>query len=271
METGFHEPLRHPDPAFPVIFHPNALEGAGRVEAHWHEGIEVLCCFQGAAAVRSGGEQLLMQAGELAVVNSGDLHSIEPQEPPCRYYCLIVEPALFAETDFPFRTGILRRHISDPETAGLFSQINREMEQRESCYKEAVKGCIFLLFSRLYRRYRLSAAAEDPLTGQHQAAVKKAIVYLRAHFQEKLLLEDVCGAVGFSKFYFCRQFRQVTGRSIGEYLQYLRCANARRLLESGEYNIGESARLSGFSEMSYFTRVFKKQTGLLPSQVRKRK
>ena len=61
METGFHEPLRHPDPAFPVIFHPNALEGAGRVEAHWHEGIEVLCCFQGAAAVRSGGEQLLIQ------------------------------------------------------------------------------------------------------------------------------------------------------------------------------------------------------------------
>lgn len=271
METGFHEPLRHPDPAFPVIFHPNALEGTGRVEAHWHEGIEVLCCFQGAAAVRSGGEQLLMQAGELAVVNSGDLHSIEPQKPPCRYYCLIVEPALFAETDFPFRTGILRRHISDPETAGLFSQISLEMEQRESCYKEAVKGCIFLLFSRLYRRYRLSAVAEDPLTGQHQAAVKKAIVYLRAHFQEKLLLEDVCGAVGFSKFYFCRQFRQVTGRSIGEYLQYLRCANARRLLESGEYNIGESARLSGFSEMSYFTRVFKKQTGLLPSQVRKRK
>ena len=54
-----------------------------------------------------------------------------------------------------------------------------------------------------------------------------------------------------------------------EYVNYLRCAYALQLLKDGEYNISEAAVQSGFSDISYFTRVFKQQMGRLPSDVKK--
>ena len=54
-----------------------------------------------------------------------------------------------------------------------------------------------------------------------------------------------------------------------EYVNYLRCAYAQQLLKDGEYNISETAVKSGFSDISYFTKVFKQQMGRLPSDVKK--
>ena len=50
-----------------------------------------------------------------------------------------------------------------------------------------------------------------------------------------------------------------------DYLNFLRCSNARRLMASGKYNVSESAAMSGFKSLSYFSRVYRRQMGVLPS------
>ena len=265
---AFYEALTHKDPSFPVIFHLDFLSGAqgGAEAAHWHEGIELLYCIEGAAIVMADREPCRMTPGTLAMISSGSVHYISPDAPEgCRYYCLIVEPALLAESSFSFQTVRLERRTDDPLALVHFRRLVEEMAAKDKYYKEAVRGEIYLLFTSLYRYHSLPGSLSQG--SRQDDAVKSAILYLRAHFREKLTVDAVCRHVGFSKYYFCRMFKESTGRSVLEYIHYLRCAAARNLLETGKYNISESARLSGFPDVSYFTKVFKKQMGILPSQV----
>ena len=122
----------------------------------------------------------------------------------------------------------------------------------------------------LYRHY---VASEELLAKSSEnyrklMMVKEATAYIRGHFADTLAIEEICERVGFSKFYFCRAFKEVTGRTAVDYINYLRCSNARKLLASG-YNVSESAEQSGFGNLSYFSKVYKKYMGQLPSREKK--
>jgi len=264
MVRTSYEPLPFAEAAFPVIFHLDNLQHP--VEAHWHEGIELLFCLEGSAEVIADTEKLTLRPGELTIINSGALHYI-PHRPGdhCLYYCLIVDPALLAFSPLPLGQNRLRSPVDDPAVREIYLQIVGELEQRAPYYKEAVKGSLALLFSLLFRRW-----AEDraPAAGHSPEMVKKAILFLQNNFTEDISVDDVCGHVGFSKYYFCRCFRRVTGRSIMEYVQDLRCSHAQKLLEEGACTVSECAALCGFADVSYFTKVFKRQTGQLPSHVK---
>ena len=69
-----------------------------------------------------------------------------------------------------------------------------------------------------------------------------------------------------SKYYFCRAFKQATGQTVTQYINWVRCSHARRLLASGECNVGEAAERCGFHNLSYFTRVYRRQYGRVPSK-----
>ncbi len=268
MPFSSYETLPHADPSFPIIFHLDQLTRlGGGVAAHWHESIELLYCISGTARITADMETQSMCAGEISVINSGTLHyiTIEPGC-DCQYYCLIVDRSLLSEV--PLENRVFQKQISDPAVQTYYRQIIEEMEKKSPCYKEAVKNWTQLLFIEMYRRYSSQNHLES---STHQPEmVKKAILYLRENFRDSVTIDEVCSHAGFSKYYFCRVFKKVTGRSVMEYVNYLRCAHARRLLESGGCNISECAFQSGFSDISYFTKVFKKQTGFLPSQIKKR-
>ena len=78
-------------------------------------------------------------------------------------------------------------------------------------------------------------------------------------------MDSVCRETGFSKSYICHTFKEVTGQTVLDYVNFLRCNHARSLLASGKYNVGESALQSGFSNLSYFSRTYRRIMGELPS------
>jgi AraC-like DNA-binding protein len=57
-----------------------------------------------------------------------------------------------------------------------------------------------------------------------------------------------------------------TGKTLVEYINIVRCEHARELLSSGSFNVGESAEQCGFQDISYFSRIYKKYIGILPSE-----
>ena len=101
--------------------------------------------------------------------------------------------------------------------------------------------------------------------GQDFEYAKKAIDYISKNATKSLTVEEVSGAAGLSKYYFIRVFKKVTGQTLTEYINKVRCDCAKTLLVSGEYSITEAALSSGFNNVSYFAKIFKKNTGRLPS------
>ena len=70
-----------------------------------------------------------------------------------------------------------------------------------------------------------------------------------------------------SRFHFSRLFRDEVGQAPYQYLLKVRLARAAELLRSGHSSVTEAAISSGFSDFSRFSRMFKKHTGKLPTDV----
>ena len=74
---------------------------------------------------------------------------------------------------------------------------------------------------------------------------------------------DLCG---MSEAGFRRLFREYMGVSPVDYRNDIRLINARNKLQSGEYNVSEAAYESGFSNLSFFIRLYKKKFGYTPKK-----
>ena len=96
--------------------------------------------------------------------------------------------------------------------------------------------------------------------------VKRAVEYLQENFTQPISTGDVCAYLGFDKSYICNTFKEITGTTVLEYLNMMRCERARELILSGELSIAQSAAASGFRHWSYFTKTYKKYIGRLPSE-----
>jgi len=69
--------------------------------------------------------------------------------------------------------------------------------------------------------------------------------------------------------WFIQNFRQYANTTPAQYIQSLRVTNAKMLLETTDYNITEISNLVGYENPLYFSRFFRKQCGMSPSQFRK--
>lgn len=106
------------------------------------------------------------------------------------------------------------------------------------------------------------------IPSKNHELIKKAILYISKNFSSQLTLEEVAGHVHLNPAYFSSIFKQSTGSSFKEYLNMIRIEDSKRLLTNTDYSIIDIAVAVGFEDHSYFSRVFKKYTGLTPRQYR---
>lgn len=98
--------------------------------------------------------------------------------------------------------------------------------------------------------------------------IKKAIRYISQNFSRSLTLDEVADHVHLNSAYFSTLFKQSTGSSFKEYLNMVRIEESKRLLANTDYSIIDISLATGFEDQSYFSKVFKKYTGLTPKQYR---
>lgn len=96
----------------------------------------------------------------------------------------------------------------------------------------------------------------------------RALEYVRAHFREVLTLAQVAEAAEVHPVHLARGFRLRQGMTIGDYIRRLRIEWACRELVATDRPIVEVAVHSGFCDHSHMTRVFRRQTGLTPTEFR---
>lgn len=98
--------------------------------------------------------------------------------------------------------------------------------------------------------------------------IHKALQYMRTHYAEKITLEDVAHSIYVSPAHFSRIFRQATGTTFVVFLNRIRIDNSKNLLQSSTRHVADIALSTGFEDQSYFTKVFKRMTGMSPMQYR---
>ena len=102
-----------------------------------------------------------------------------------------------------------------------------------------------------------------------QEEMEKAMRYFQEHYNEEIVIEDYAKTRGMSVSWFLRNFKHATNSSPMQYILNLRITNAVSLLENTDYNVTEIGAIVGYDNPLYFSRIFKKQKGVSPSDYRK--
>lgn len=100
--------------------------------------------------------------------------------------------------------------------------------------------------------------------------IKDSLEFIDEHFKERLTLEMVASKVFMNPKYFSQVFKKETGIAFTEYIIQLRIEYACRLLETTNYPVYRVSTECGFSDPSYFNRVFCAQMNMTPQKYRKK-
>lgn len=140
--------------------------------------------------------------------------------------------------------------------------IRAELELNQRGDETAFIGCFLQLITYL-RDYSLGHINNS------SNRLTRVIDFINRNYSSIVTLDDICREVYISKHYLCRMFKDTVGMTIMEYLLKTRIAAAKNYLTSEEMSIGEISDKCGFSSVSYFSQVFKKNTGVSPHEYRK--
>lgn len=261
-----YEPHVYADRELPFIFHKNIyLHGCS---CNLHRNPELLLISSGSGQIRNGDDLLDVSAGDIVAVSPYSLHHVVSAS-KLEMYCLIVDVDFCASNRLNLERFTFPSLIRDEVLRKRYLRVISEYEAAEPFAVAGIRCAVLDLMLDLFRRFGQSG---NPLSESKSSFefVRKAMEYIKEHLGEKLTVSDIAANAGFSKFYFLRRFREFTGMTVVEYVNALRCESAKELLNSGQYSIKQAALACGFENFSYFSNVFKKYTGVLPSEYVKR-
>lgn len=126
-------------------------------------------------------------------------------------------------------------------------------------FREKGSACISQLF----------VGEEDAVPEGISAAVKKALEFIREHYEAPISLQDAADAAEVNPAYLSYLFKQEMKIGFSNYVQELRIDCAKKLLSETNCKVKDVALRSGFGDYHYFSKTFKKFTGLSPAEYRK--
>ena len=110
--------------------------------------------------------------------------------------------------------------------------------------------------------------SEPQILEDHTDCIEEVMRYIRAHISEPLDREQLADVAGFSVPHFHRIFTAHVGESAISYVRRVRLERAARKLRMGAVDITEVALTAGYDSHAAFSKAFKQQFGLSPSEFR---
>ena len=150
--------------------------------------------------------------------------------------------------------------------AYLFKEMIHELQTCRVGFQELLTMYLRQIFL-LIQRSRLE---QKPTVSTYmQEEMENARRYFNEHYNENINIEEFAASRSMSVSWFLRNFKQVVGMSPMHYILTNRINNAVSLLETTDYNVTEISTIVGYENPMYFSRLFKKQKGVSPTDYRK--
>jgi len=250
---------------------------------HDHDFYELVYVKEGFCLHDAYGEVTLLMEGDLFILKPGVAHRYIGNRVTRIYNCIFSEQALFGgrgqlaglpgmerlfSEDKGERVPLL--HLSLGERKRCQRQLElmvEECAEKQSGWHLRLSGlllCVLVDYARSFS----SHVGEGSGSAAYSGYVTQALSYIDAHFAEpELTVREIAQAVGVSADYLSRQFRQALGIPAQEYLKRYRFARAMALLQA-DMPVSQAAKEVGFHSLCHFSREFKKEMGVTPSQYR---
>ncbi|MEJ7589732.1 MAG: AraC family transcriptional regulator [Ferruginibacter sp.] len=255
---------------------------------HFHPEIELIYIVKGKCSGVIGDGFQQFEEDDLVLLGSNFPHVLQEDrefakaEPDCKPFGMIIQfTPDFLGSDFFFKPEL--REVND-----LLVRANRGLHFNKAFVRELVPELLQMHKLPETRKLLsllniLTALAENKayefitpkgynFNPSHDEERMRSInQYVYEHFAGKINIRDVATVANMTETSFCRYFKSRTLKSFTRFLNEVRISYSCKLLGKTNYSVTEVCFESGFNELSYFTRCFKKITGFSPLHYRRLK
>lgn len=261
----------------------------GNVKMHSHDCFELAYIMEGSTTQTLDGKTETVHEGAYYIIDHGSLHGYTNSENirivNCLFLAEFVDAALTNCSSFDelMRVCLIRYYKQylgltpvnrifydeDGTILKLLKEMQKEYENRKIGYQEVFRGKLLEILIITMRKV-VEQYGDVPIEKiTDSAIIREAVHYFEANYQEKALLSNFCEKHHYNLQYISRRFKKETGLTALEYLQKIRIDKACNLLAGSKLTIREIAHRTGYDDIKFFNRVFRKMVGMTPGEYRK--
>ena len=220
------------------------------VEEHSHNYYEFVYYINAEGGFILNGEQRRIKRGRFTLITPGTVHSEQHTKDGIVFFCVF-------ECDILLENGI---YDDDPD--GTILRLCESVASEFFSPREYSTELLELEMRELIlRTLRWGASAPE----KHRD-ISYAAEYIERGFRENISLSALARDIGYGYDYFHHIFKKKYGRSPKQYILDCRIKCAKQLLRAGRYSCTEVAYLSGFSDSAQFSKLFRRECGIPPSE-----
>ena len=252
-----------------------------QIPVHWHDDLDIIYVHSGFLTVNISGENYIGKPGDAFVVSPGNLHFMGSQTGtvdyftflfPLKYIAFRTDDMLDDKLIEPLNCGhlMISPEIKDTvkeqceQLAGVYAA---EIDESESKITVQIKKKIILL-QFIHELWKKGFIVENDTTGRNTVE-KEMVSYIQQNYTGKILLREFGEQFHLSEKYISRYFKEHFHITLSQYVTYLRLEHAKQMLQETDISVTEVAMQSGYQNISYFIRSFKKTYGVSPLKYRK--
>ena len=251
------------------------------VNAHSHDFFELVYIQNGFCLHESSKASTLLVEGDLFLMPPGVEHRYLGTGQISIFNCLFLKSAI-AQFDTELSSLPALNSLFDPSSNAQFPKVHLDLDERKQIsrlLKQMVKDrkemligwqmsvkcqlvCLLVGVSRAFQKHVTAPGEQNPYPNY----VSSALRIINDRFSDpELSVSMIALETGVTPDYLSRQFKILTGVGVQEYLRRYRFAKATELLISGS-SVSDVAFSVGFSSLCHFSREFKKELGVTPSE-----
>lgn len=245
---------------------------------HFHAELEILYVTRGSLQYHVDNKLFPAKAGDVVFVNTQVPHFGEILEDNTTFIMiqflaptLIIDPSITYLAKYLFKTDypchVFKMPYKDATLlSNLIEEINENHNLADRAHEYLIIAKKYEILHFLYKNEYL-ADESNLLKPINLDAILPIVEFINDNYQRQINLYDISKHLCLHRNYLCRLFKQATGKTVMDYLNFVRMCNAEILLKSNK-SIAEIAELTGFSSPEYFNKVFKNHFFYTPSEYR---
>ena len=247
-----------------------------------HDFWEMVYVDKGQVRVRCDDNEITLGQGEIIFHRPNEFHAIRALDSAPNFFVIsftCTSPAMhFFEgyhthldnTLKPFISSIIHEsdntYVIPKNDPALHPLVIREGAPigGEQLIKTYLEQLLIFLIRKMTRKGQADVfPAKEEMENHLVIAIKD---FVNKRVEERFRVSDVCAALGYSKSYLCKLFHDQTGHTVANYALRTKIKKAKQLIRDNDMNFTEISDLLAFDNPQYFSRVFKRITGMTPSE-----
>jgi AraC-like DNA-binding protein len=262
---------------FPVRCFVAAIEHSCH---HWHTDVEIIFLLKGELSLTVDNNDYRLVAGDVVLLNSKSIHSIECLNGDNFVLVLQFLPDIYeveySKRSFRFHLNTAASENHQPKDLSflqsILAQIGVEVYRKMDGSQFYIKSLLYQLIGYLFRytRYDIVNRSKSKMEDSDLARLEKIVAYIDANYQHGFSFKDVAQSLNLSVSQCSRFFKDKMGISYTDYLHHVQINHAKELLVGGTHTVLFISEECGFSSLATFYRTFKNETGMTPTEFREK-